>query len=117
MIIGIIGSRTFDDYELLKRSINLSGVSEICSGGAKGADSLAEKLAGEFSIPIKIYYPDWKLYGKIAGFRRNSDIVSYSDKIYAFWDGESKGTLDSINKAKKLNKPIMVVIFGSSLDI
>ena len=40
---------------------------------------------------------------------RNTDIVKNSDIVVAFWDGESKGTLDSIRKAENLNKGLMII--------
>lgn len=49
MNIGIVGGRDFSDYELLKNEVskfideNLTSVNAIVSGGAKGADTLAEK--------------------------------------------------------------------------
>ena len=40
---------------------------------------------------------------------RNTDIIKNSDFVFAFWDGKSKGTKDSIDKSKKLNIPIKVI--------
>ena len=39
---------------------------------------------------------------------RNKEIVQKSDYIIAFWDGEPKGTLDSIKKDSKKNKNLFV---------
>jgi len=41
---------------------------------------------------------------------RNKVIVDYADKIIAFWDGKSKGTLSVIEYAKKTGKPCEIVI-------
>lgn len=116
MKISIIGSRTFNDYDFLKKSvlesIDINDVDEIVSGGARGADKLGELFAGEFNKSTNIFLPDWDKYGKRAGFIRNADIIKNSDFVFAFWDGESKGTLDSINTAKKLKKKI--IIFNTS---
>ncbi len=81
-------------------------------GGAKGADSLGEEYAKENNIPTKIFIPDWDKYGKSAGMIRNTDIVNESELIVAFWDGISSGTLDSINKAKKNNKKVLIINYG-----
>ena len=35
------------------------------------------------------------------GIVRNKEIVDYADKIIAFWDGASKGTLSVIKYAEK----------------
>lgn len=110
--VAIIGSRTFNDYNIIKdeflKITNNIIVSKIISGGALGADKIGEKIALEFNIPITIFKPDWSL-GKHAGFLRNSDIVINSDIIIAFWNGISKGTHDSIKKAKKLKKELYII--------
>jgi tyrosyl-tRNA synthetase len=64
---------------------------------------LGEKYAKMKNIPIKIYKPDWEKYGKAAGVIRNEDIINYSDRVIAFWDGKSKGTKNSIDHARKLS--------------
>lgn len=111
MKVAIIGSRDFDDYNRLKRILDLYPITLIVSGGARGADYLGEKYAKENNIPTKIFEAQWDLFGKRAGFLRNSDIIENSDMIFAFWDGESKGTKDSLDKAKKLKKTTLIAYF------
>lgn len=109
MIIGIVGSRGFNDYELMCDVLKMFKITKIISGGAKGADSLAKKYAKEHNIPIIEYLPDWNKYGKSAGYIRNQDIVSNSEVIIAFWDMKSKGTKHSIDIATKMYKPLRVI--------
>jgi len=113
MFIGIVGSRSFTNYDVMKKSIldevSSSSITGLVSGGAVGADSLAQSLADDISIPMIVHLPDWATHGKGAGFIRNSKIVEDSDMIFAFWDGESRGTLDTINKAKRLGKTVRVI--------
>lgn len=115
MNLGIIGSRNFNNYRLLYKTIlsllKLNDIKNIISGGAKGADSLGEKFADDNKINKIIFYPEWNKYGKKAGYLRNINIVENSDYIIAFWNGKSKGTEHSINLAKKYNKKIKIVIF------
>lgn len=111
MKLAIIGSRTFNDYGVLKKECDNLIIEEIISGGAKGADSLGEKYAIENNIKFTIFKPDWKKYGKRAGFLRNIDIINSSDSVLAFWDGNSKGTQHSINLAHKHNKPVTIIRF------
>lgn len=47
--------------------------------------------------------------GKAAGFMRNQTIVDRSDEVYAFWDGESRGTKDTINKTLRARKNLTVI--------
>ena len=109
MKVAVIGSRGFDDYELVVKTLSNMNITLLVSGGAKGADSLGEKYAKEHNIETRIFLPDWTKYKRAAGVIRNTDIINESDVVVAFWDGESKGTLDSINKAKKLNKSLKII--------
>lgn len=109
--IAIIGSRDFDDYELLKIKLKPFSPTQIISGGAKGADALAERYAIDKDIELIIYKADWKKYGRGAGIVRNRQIVEHCDEVLAFWDGQSRGTKSSIDYAKKLNKPVVIEIF------
>lgn len=111
MRVAVIGSRGFFDEELLNESLACLDISEIISGGAKGADELAEKYAKLNSIPILIIKPNWSL-GRHAGLLRNTQIVEACDMLVAFWDGQSKGTLDSLKKAEKSAKQIKIVYFN-----
>jgi hypothetical protein len=120
MKLAIVGSRTFDNKLLEIEYIHLLKTAyetlfgekiEVISGGAKGADSLAEKAALVSEIPVKVYKPDWNKYGKSAGYIRNQQIIDVCDMVLAFWDGKSKGTKDTIQKAKKAKKPTFIVYF------
>lgn len=111
MKVAVIGSRTFNDYELLRQTLSKLEITLVVSGGAKGADSLGEEYANANNIPTKIFLPDWEKYGKSAGMLRNSDIINEAEIIVAFWDGESKGCKDAIAKANKLNKKVLIISF------
>ena len=115
MKLAIVGSRGFNDYEFLREKIldlieeNEIVVNEIVSGGAKGVDTLAEEFAEDLDYEITVFEADWKGLGRKAGPLRNTQIVEYSDIVVAFWDGESRGTLDSITKAKSLGKEVHII--------
>jgi hypothetical protein len=115
MKIAIVGSRSFNDYDLLKESIlskvRIEEIDMMVSGGADGADSLGELFAKLNNIPTKIYRPNWNKYGKKAGIIRNEYIIEYSDIIFAFWDGESKGTKNSIDIAQRKGKELNIIVF------
>ena len=116
MKLAVVGSRNFNDYNLLKSKLDQihkrKPITLIVSGGAKGADSLSERWAKENSIETLIFIPDWNKYGKRAGFLRNEDIITNSDAVIAFWDGVSRGTESSINLAKKQGKSCLMVKFS-----
>ena len=112
MKIGVVGSRDFDDYKKLEKELNkIEGITEIVSGGAKGADTLAREFAEKNDIKLTEFKPDYEQYGRGAPIRRNKKIVEYSDQIIAFWDGESRGTKNTIDIAEKQDKPITIIRF------
>ena len=115
MKIAIVGGRDFNDYQLLKKEVDeyidenkISNIS-IISGGAKGADRLAEKFATEMDFEVIVFKPNYEKYGRGATIVRNSQIIENSDVVFAFWDGQSKGTHDSIKKAVKLAKKLFII--------
>lgn len=115
MKLAVVGSRGFNDYELLKNKLdkihNRKPITVIVSGGARGADSMGERWAKENDIETIIFYPNWDKYGKKAGFIRNEDIIKNSDVVVACWNKISKGTEHSIKLAKKYNKPCLIIYF------
>jgi uncharacterized protein YeaO (DUF488 family) len=110
--IAVVGSRDFTDYNTasfyLKRLINNYHHVKLVSGGAKGADFIAEQFAKENNIDIEIYKADWELHGKSAGFKRNFDIWNNADLGIAFWDGISKGTEHSFQISFDQNKKLFI---------
>ena len=114
MKIGIVGGRDFNDYQSLKKKLskfiedNRISLNSIVSGGAKGADTLAEKFATEMDVEMIVFKPDFEKFGRGAALARNTQIIEKSDVVFAFWDGKSKGTHDSIKKAEKLNKRLLI---------
>lgn len=112
MKVAIVGSRDFNDYSQLHLIMNDLGkmflIDGIVSGGAKGADHLAEIYAGMYEIPITVIKPDWDKFGKAAGMIRNGEIIKAADFVVAFWDGKSKGTKNSIDRALAAKKNCFV---------
>jgi len=115
MKIAVVGSRSFSDFDKLEKfilsKVSLKDIELVISGGAIGADDLAERFAYKHNIPKQVFKPDWNKYGKRAGFLRNQLIVKNADTVFAFWDGESRGTLLSINIAKESGKTLYICKF------
>jgi len=115
--LALVGSRDYDNYAEFKTIINgtlkkwnykISDIEKVVSGGAKGADTLADKWAKENKLPITTYIPDWKAFGTAAGPMRNTDIVKECTHVIAFPSREGAGTQDTIAKAKKANKKVEI---------
>ncbi len=114
MVIAVVGSRNFTNYPLVKDILDRFTVKSdiLVSGGAKGADTLAERYATENGMEFVKFLDKWKKYGRQAGYLRNVKIVEMSEALVAFWDGESRGTKSSIDLAKKKGIKVYVVKNG-----
>lgn len=98
-IVVISGSRSIKDLNL-DNYLNPSEIGEIVTGGAVGVDSIADKWAEAHKIEHINYLPQYKVYGpKYAPIKRDEEMVAFSDKLIAFWDGKSKGTKATIQFA------------------
>lgn len=111
--IAVIGSRGWKDNAIIFRTLDLireKETFELVSGGAIGVDSMAEMYAKLHGIAITVIKPDYKMYGsKVAPLIRNKKIVDMADQVIAFWDGQSMGTLHTINYASKSGKKLFVI--------
>lgn len=93
----VCGGVDFDDYELLCSRLDsliaAYGSVTLVSGHARGADTLAERYAAE-----------WSRYGKAAGPIRNRAMLDYASEktpvVTAFWDGRSRGTGNMLKQAR-----------------
>ena len=113
MKIAIIGSRNLSPLTILVVAIEIYetiedvNVTEVISGGARGIDSIAEKAAKVLNKTMTIIRPN-NPSKKQDYILRNFKIVDQADKIIAYWNGKSKGTLSTINYAKRINKEIVI---------
>lgn len=115
MKVIIAGSRDINDYEELCRAIlfsNFDDITEVVSGKALGVDTLGERFAKEFEIPLKEFPAKWRpspgVYDKAAGIKRNTEMADYSDGLIALWDGKSPGTKHMISIAEKKGLKVYV---------
>lgn len=113
--IAVVGSRNFTDKDIFSRVlaevISIEGSPKnIVSGGAIGADTLAYEWAIANGVDTLVFEPRYKDFPKkvrrwMAPKERNTTIVENSDIVLAFWDMESTGTKDTIDKSvEKGNK-------------
>jgi predicted Rossmann fold nucleotide-binding protein DprA/Smf involved in DNA uptake len=112
-VLAVVGSRTVTNYNevlpYLQHYLSIPNL-HLVSGGAIGADRLGRRFAQEHHLSLQEFLPDWKQFGKSAGFRRNHDIISAATEVIAFWDGKSKGTKHSIDLARKQGKACRVIL-------
>jgi len=125
MKVAIVGSRDFSDLGAVRKLVaELPEGTTVITGGARGVDKTAELVARERGLNVIVYHAKWndlthpnaniqvnkygKKYDASAGIRRNEDIIKDADQVYAFWDGVSNGTRNSMGLAKKYGKQLTV---------
>lgn len=104
LIVGSRSIKNFDLSEYIPKETEL-----IISGGATGIDSIAEKYADDHRISKLIIRPRYDLFGKAAPLKRNEEMVNFCDEVLVVWDGVSRGTMFTVNYAKKCNKNTTVI--------
>lgn len=102
----IAGGRDFvptdKDYYLVRRLINQYKITEIVSGGAKGADAYGERVANKDKLKLTIFPADWNKYGKRAGYLRNLKMGKYTDVAILFPGGVGTSMMrDIMNRLGK----------------
>lgn len=119
MKLGVVGSRSAAKrnwtWEAIRRFRQVHpGVDFIVSGGASGPDTFAIEYAKANALDWVEYLPDSSLYGSesMALLARNTKIAIACDVLLAIWDGQSKGTKDTIDKAKAIGKQVYVAKIG-----
>lgn len=109
--------------QLIELAVYKSGfqITEVVSGLAPGIDIIAASLALNLNANLKTIPAQWKAFGDDAGTIRNGEMARYvrltSDPapggLIAIWDGESDGTHDMINQARRYGLRIHVERFSS----
>ena len=130
MKVIICGDRDADDFNFLIAAISAAKkegieITEIVSGGARGADELGEQYARMHDIEVKVFEAKWndisapdalikvnnwgKKYNAKAGFARNEEMACYAEAVIALQpNGPTPGTKDMIDRAHKHNLKIYV---------
>ena len=118
----IAGSRGFEDYALLKNTMDAllkirmeqgEEIAILC-GEARGADALGKRYASERGFAVLSFPADWRRFGKKAGVIRNRQMAEAADACVCFWDGESRGTANMIEEARRRGLPLRVKRFRRS---
>jgi hypothetical protein len=107
--VAIVGSRDFPKLTLVDATVAaLPADTVVISGGARGVDRRAAYAAKRRGLEVVELEAIWS-QGRGAGLARNSKIVAAADRVIAFWDGQSRGTMDTVRKARAAGKPVEVV--------
>jgi len=129
--IGIVGSRKYNDRIMVETAVDeciKKYGKDLCiiSGGAIGADRLGKDVAIGKGLKYIEYNPAHEAWNQYSGmpkewygkpyhighyFERNSFIAEKCQLLLAFIPAGhvSNGTNDTIGKARKLNKPVIII--------
>lgn len=101
MKVLFCGGRDFSDKFKVLRVMKKVKPSLVITGGARGADTLADQVAEALGIPRVIYPANWKGEKKKAGFIRNQRMLdeAWPDLVVAFEGGN--GTADMVDRAER----------------
>lgn len=87
-------------YEILDNARAYFKFTRVVNGGATGADALSSSWADEYGIEKKEYKAQWTKYGKAAGPKRNTFMLTQEEKriICGIVFPGDHGTADMANK-------------------
>ena len=128
MKLGITGSRSITGFDFLpyfllrdrafrsfcrRHSVGPLKITEVISGGAAGIDALAFRQAREAGLRNIQCLPDREMFPGRRIFRayreRNERIIRKCDILLAVWDGVSRGTKDTLDRACAVGRPAFIV--------
>lgn len=108
MRILVTGSQLWTDVDrirtLLTRTQFNPAATVLVSGNCpNGADRMCEDVAAELGWMIERHPANWELYGKRAGYIRNTEMVRLgADLCLAFIKNESPGSTNTAMLARKI---------------
>lgn len=108
--VAIVGSRGYQRLDLVTSYVESLGSNvRVVTGGARGVDTAAEVAAMHRALNCTIFEPDYEQHGRRAPLERNKLIVDECDRLVAFWDGKSTGTMHTVGLARKAGKPVEII--------
>lgn len=113
--VAIIGSRDFQNIGLVVSIIRAMVTKHgkdafaVVSGGARGPDRVGVEEADRLGVKTHVFKPDGNNQSIARALKeRNSQIVKKADIVIAFWDMQSRGTMNAVFKARRWGKKVTV---------
>jgi predicted Rossmann fold nucleotide-binding protein DprA/Smf involved in DNA uptake len=110
--VAIVGSRHFSEPDRVGDYVNaLPHGSSIVTGSASGVDAAATKAARAKGISVQVIPASFdELADSKKSAARNQRLIDACDVLVAFWDGTSKGTRNTVERALDSGKEVHVFI-------
>jgi|SRR5215831_5181455 len=112
MRVAIVGSRHFADPERVTDYVkSLPAGWSIITGSASGVDAAATKAARARGLPVQVMPASFdEMADPSRSAARNQRLVDSCDVLVAFWDGSSKGTRTTVERALDAGKEVHVFV-------
>ena len=106
MRVLFCGGRDYQNRKAINKIMSRLDLSLVITGGAPGADALADLWAATRGVARVVYPANWECDGKAAGPIRNARMLKEGrpDLVVAFPGG--RGTADMIAKAERAGVPV-----------
>jgi NADP-dependent 3-hydroxy acid dehydrogenase YdfG len=114
MKVAIVGSRHFSEPDRVSDYVNaLPHGASIITGSASGVDAAATRAARAKGIPVQVIAASFdELADAAKSAARNQRLIDACDVLVAFWDGTSKGTRNTVERALDSGKEVHVLVSG-----
>ena len=112
MKVAIVGSRHFSEPDRVSEYVTaLPRTASIITGSASGVDAAATKAARAKGIAVQVMPASFdEVADASRSAARNQRLVDACDVLVAFWDGVSKGTRATIDRALDSGKEVHVFV-------
>lgn len=112
MRVAIVGSRRFSETDRVTDYVgSLPPRASIITGSASGVDAAATKAARAKGIPVQVMPASFEeVSNPSKSAARNQRLIDACDVLVAFWDGSSKGTRSTVERALDSGKEVHVFI-------
>ena len=112
MKVAIVGSRHFSEPDRVSDYVNaLPRTASIITGSASGVDAAATKAARAKGIAVQVIPASFDEVADAAkSAARNQRLIDACDVLVAFWDGRSKGTRNTVDRALESGKEVHVFV-------
>jgi predicted Rossmann fold nucleotide-binding protein DprA/Smf involved in DNA uptake len=110
--VAIVGSRHFSEPDRVADYVrSLPAKASVLTGSASGVDAVATKAAREKGIPVQVMPASFdEMADASKAAARNQRLVDACDVLVAFWDGSSKGTRATVERALDSGKEVHVFV-------
>jgi predicted Rossmann fold nucleotide-binding protein DprA/Smf involved in DNA uptake len=110
--VAIVGSRHFSEPDRVSDYVgSLPHGASIITGSASGVDAAATRTARAKGIPVQVIPASFdEMADPKKSAARNQRLIDACDVLVAFWDGASKGTRNTVERALDSGKEVHVFL-------